>query len=1545
MQSSKAIVIDLMRSSFGHDGASASAESSPLLRPAWRNAPSVVAEPAAAIVVEEDDHTPLNATTTTATPTVTTTNATTDDHGADGEPRYTYPVATFVRDLVRTSMSSAEFAALSIRSDGNLLGSGRFSGGTTSSTTTTNNPQTTTTTIDPNSLTVRTLNDLDETMEADFILVDGDLIAVPPQPPNEQEREIYEDNLRAVDEVRASCQPNRLRRGVRKVNRLWKKIRKSAKEHVINSSHLQRQQQQDQGSAIGSNNARRGGADTTGDSSSTLTPIQQASQPQPSLMEEIHHSSSRARLASDTSLASISLSDHHPAPDAASRASSSTDTGTSPSRRHRRRGKADGNTNKRLSWRRGTDDHKHKNDNGRLRPIQDTLVPSNPDTATAGVPYALAATAVAHPPAIAPTPQPFGSGNATAVGNGSRSASFDDGRTHSVTASFVGTADQLLEAGVLPEGIAAEAYVEYEDPTVKKEDDVGGSVIHNIITRDSDLKVDKVDGPDVDTMLRRAAFENSCDLESSDAQFPSKKARVGKNDGPAGSSIPLSLSHARDTNVHNDTLKVVMVGCLLEKTWLARALRQSKRRSRKRKTLGLDVNIWSPTSASVHKTTEESPPTAVKFSVWDTQGATSTISGSPNFGGHPATQSLFFSSQSLYVLVWDLAVNNKNTNLKVKGQTTCYEDDEEDDEDEYECDFSREEANRQADRALQADIQNRVLHWVDRIARSGPKSAILPVAVVPEGMSDAEVKRRCAMMQFMLEQHIRKFAENAMAPKLLSGAENTLCVNLADTSGLAQLQETIIDIATDSSRSVFDHIGTPVPEGVPLVLDKVRKLATAGYKLVLIDHLLIEVAPYLDMAKLVSAVNFLSNVGEVIYYGQTGDEILSQFVIISNKWLVSALSCVLRNDLKNEVDEQRRFMRMQCLYGDEQFPENEIVKVLSGATTSSCPLLSGTDAQMLWQSMSFMREAADCYGDAADDPSTAPSMFFLLERLLVTSGILVPLDISKPSFDSSEVFFVPSLLPQVDPRDIWTYRSSESWMTTLCHTWLFRDGASSDLMEKISVGLIKDLYEFSRAFRGTLEKPAPVRSRTLPVARPSLHDFYEDHNEQAIGRVKIHQLMCWESSILVKIGCVFADRDTDELRESFVEILVTILDNSSSHCVATDTMRMGMHRVIVTGKGQVGHHGRKMWNGGYKVVVDSVRDTMASYSNVVPEVVCPDCLAHTSPNNASTWGWDSVLAAAESGSTVVRCMRLGHKVDSNLVCGKCDDSLKAPPVDSGPATRSTKPVAELLPSVVLVGLWDPKTSKITSVGSGFIVDRKLGLVVTAGHVLFNMEDGRHFGTPYFGLRDARAVIGVIGEDGHTALFRYFAEIVADDIHSVDACVLRIKTRMEKDVDDEGSGCAEQPEKPIDDFTAEQLKPMKLTSRFELEEAVRILGFNQGGEGVYHEGEHIIRTADFASGYICRKFKAVVSDDSSSSDHSSSDASSQHFSFSPREEIVVRCPTISGHSGGPCVNEDGRVVGVLSRADPVDRHRCYLVPATEIKLLVNKAKKKCSSLSL
>jgi hypothetical protein len=317
----------------------------------------------------------------------------------------------------------------------------------------------------------------------------------------------------------------------------------------------------------------------------------------------------------------------------------------------------------------------------------------------------------------------------------------------------------------------------------------------------------------------------------------------------------------------------------------------------------------------------------------------------------------------------------------------------------------------------------------------------------------------------------------------------------------------------------------------------------------------------------------------------------------------------------------------------------------------------------------------------------------------------------------------------------------------------------------------------------------------------------------------------------------------------------------------------------------------------------------------------------------------------------MRCSH-GHKVDTRLVVGpyaSVQSNITNVPGGSNPIP--TVAINDLLRAVVLVGLWDGRTQKVVRVGSGFIADKKRGLIVTAAHTLMNIwgDKATPFGENYYGLRQGKVVIGVIphkkGEEvGTEAVFRYFAKIVAKDpsidkgFCELDACILQITTRMENDVGGTGDGCGEEPERLLLNnphaLEQEKLHRLKITDKCELDEQVRIVGFNQGGEGLMGPGVSLNRYVDFARGYVCKKFAGGEG----TGDSSNNNQQQIRHRFKPREEIVVICPTIGGHSGGPCVNQQGEVVGILSRADPAEKTRCMLAPATEWKKLLKQVTK-------
>jgi hypothetical protein len=483
---------------------------------------------------------------------------------------------------------------------------------------------------------------------------------------------------------------------------------------------------------------------------------------------------------------------------------------------------------------------------------------------------------------------------------------------------------------------------------------------------------------------------------------------------------------------------------------------------------------------------------------------------------------------------------------------------------------------------------------------------------------------------------------------------------------------------------------------------------------------------------------------------------------------------------------------------------------------------------------------------------------------------------------------------------------------------------------------------------------ASVLSSMYAVTSRKDDVYSSDHRKQKMatyeGHMTVKEILCWRTAFYIKIGTLVPSSEGKQT-ESMVEIFSHLADRDSHLCIGSDYMSVGMRRLITCGRGQVGDGGRKIWKGGYLLVTKCIQRVMETYGGLEFERqgFCPECLAKKPISEASSWDLTAIRAAVSNSERTLRC-RHGHRVDTRLLAGP-QGTLQRPsldPADGSSNSETIVPVQDLLRGVVVVGLWDGKARKVVRVGSGFIADKKRGLIVTASHTLMNIWGDKNYpyGENYYGLHHGKVVIGIIPDketDGANAkdmvVFRYFAKIVKKDPNldlgecHLDACVLRITTRLENDVGGNGDGCGDQPEiLLLNDEKAmkrEQLQSLKITEKCELDEQVRILGYNQGGEGLLGPGEMLNRYVDFARGYVCMKFAY--------DEQLSGTGSMRRDRFKPREEIVVICPTIGGHSGGPCVNQQGEVIGILSRADPAENQRCYISPAYEWKALVKAAK--------
>ena len=143
----------------------------------------------------------------------------------------------------------------------------------------------------------------------------------------------------------------------------------------------------------------------------------------------------------------------------------------------------------------------------------------------------------------------------------------------------------------------------------------------------------------------------------------------------------------------------------------------------------------------------------------------------------------------------------------------------------------------------------------------------------------------------------------------------------------------------------------------------------------------------------------------------------------------------------------------------------------------------------------------------------------------------------------------------------------------------------------------------------------------------------------------LKEILCWRTAFFLKLGTEVKN-ENGELRESVVEIFAYMVDRESHLCVGSDVMGDGMKRLVVSA-GQVGDGGRKIWNGGYLLVLKAVGKAMPEYGGLEYEKqgFCPECILKKAVSEASSWDWTVLREAAQKGESTMRCHH-GHRVDT-----------------------------------------------------------------------------------------------------------------------------------------------------------------------------------------------------------------------------------------------------------------------------------------------------------
>jgi Trypsin-like peptidase domain len=493
----------------------------------------------------------------------------------------------------------------------------------------------------------------------------------------------------------------------------------------------------------------------------------------------------------------------------------------------------------------------------------------------------------------------------------------------------------------------------------------------------------------------------------------------------------------------------------------------------------------------------------------------------------------------------------------------------------------------------------------------------------------------------------------------------------------------------------------------------------------------------------------------------------------------------------------------------------------------------------------------------------------------------------------------------------WTYDCNDcnyTWAegTAVCQTFLFQKGAPPNTMADLTAGVLQSLISYAR-------KRAESASRGCSTSPVSLF--------------RVKEVRCVRPGMLISTELDLDTQDYRTIGESAIEIeeskakicavqiWIALVDASPDSCLeASSRVDPKMQRLIVCAKGFLGEAGEHLWRGGLDVVLASIRTTLnTSLAFDAHEIVCPTCLNQMHTRDASTWSFENVT---HGGSSIVRCQK-GHYVEKMLICGIAGREVPPPSLFnrlllSGGLLSSFRKRATIKVRANVQVFVQNSNGFLLEVGSGFVYNRRAGLVVTSGHVLFRggfvyFPPGRPPKLkPY-----VRLLISVPCENSKDDV-RYDAELAISDFKNIDACVLRVV----------GSTS----------FSS-KVRDLKLADKFRLLEYVQLCGFNQGGEGRFWPGTYVDRFLDVVPGVVSKHCDYVQITAQTSVDFRLVDPTG----YFPREEIAISglSRAIEGHSGGPCINERGEVLGILSRVDFACATRWYTTPFSQIRSLIER----------
>ncbi len=838
----------------------------------------------------------------------------------------------------------------------------------------------------------------------------------------------------------------------------------------------------------------------------------------------------------------------------------------------------------------------------------------------------------------------------------------------------------------------------------------------------------------------------------------------------------------------------------------------------------------------------------------------------------------------------------------------------------FESNYERRRLEKLKKKTIDYDIDENVIYWLDVIDEPNfPGTVIMPVILTSNLLDKREINYRCSLLTNRLNEYKRRLNEDEKDTIiLLNDSDKVFVVNPDEEKALNELRHNLISQVNNSSlfQGRFQSL-SPVEIRTEEVI---KHFKSKGHKIVQFDEVYTEIkkkpGENISEETVQQALSNLSSIGEIVYFGKDVTEcsepfLLKLFIILDPKWISDAIAPVLDEE---EIRELR-----QHSHGNTLLSLGDYFNKL---------FLTEDETVQIWEHVNYLYE-----DDNLSDTIATDDIIDFLKQVCEHCGIFLPImipDAIEP-MEGSISYLLPRVTAEPPSSSPWSFTAGD-YKTIICHSWLIKEVLPVTFMDLVSAAVVSDLI----ALFGQNKQP-------------------DRRSSESHVSTFVEQIMCYKTAIYVKVvELMRGDKNFKKINE----IYICLVHSNFRNCVNSDNMQNTDRKLMVCGKGFEGRYGETIWNLGYDSILHTVDNVVKGNTkgNFIREIACPYCLLHmTTPREVPCWRKDTV--DSQPGEETLRCNNQSHvhMVAPQLLRGDLmvreDDDCSIVSSATGVtawsaishATAMTaltydtlerpnpRTIPEMLPSVVLVSLWDTKSQRICSTGSGFIADKNRGLIVTAGHIFYKLRNNEAYEEKFFGIKNSTAIVGIYDDKKGQAIFRYTANVLVHDLAKADCCVLRLHEKFEHPIDSDGFHVP-YPQAMTFNLNPreEPLSSLPLTDTVDLETKVRVMGYNQEGEGLYNDDDKIDRSPCFENGQVMKKM--------SGSDMVSRNRNGPKIHI-PESEVVIESKTKFGHSGGPCVNSIGEVIGIVSRSDPIDAKTCYLAPSKIIASLLKKAKQK------